>query len=93
MEIDEKVRQVWFDDFNSKMKKEKNDDVIIAYNQLAMAFPSGPHSKYPDTFALDTHAVQKWSSENGWDADFDPESTDKDHPKAPSIRFTKKRTI
>ena len=89
MEIDEKVRKAWFDDFESKMTKETRTDILIPYNQLSMAFPNGTHSDYFDVFRLDSDAVQKWSADHGWSAKPAPENADPKHKNAPPIRFMK----
>jgi hypothetical protein len=89
MEIDDKVRKAWFDDFELKMKKEKSTDVNIDYNQVSLTFPNGPHPDYYGVFSIDTAALLKWCADHGWSAEPDSENADPNYKNAPPVRFKK----
>ena len=89
----ENESQTWIDAIHKKLQECIQDNkpgLLIAYGDVSKAFPAGPHQTYSGLNAIDSHALTAWATENGWDAQADPESTHLDQQSIPWIKFTKK---
>lgn len=80
----------WISALEDRLATHGGNDVVVAYEQIAMAFPSGepnPHSF--DSPLIDQDLLRQWALAQGWKIRFAPEMAPQGSSGHPPVRFTR----
>jgi hypothetical protein len=79
----------WRNAIEDKLQEEKNDEVIIPYSQVSIAFPGGPHPTLFEIQLIDSKSLQSWAKNLGWSVQPAPKVTHPTQKNIPWIHFTR----
>jgi len=86
----EEVAQEWRTDIEEKLKNAKSTDLLISYQNVAVAFPSSrPHLETLDHNCIDGASLKAWAKERGWEVMTVPEMASDPNTRRPPIRLKK----
>lgn len=80
----------WRADLLHKLKSDGGADLVVSYNDVALAFPTNETNPYcPELPLIDEGALFKFGDENGWRVRKAPEVMAEEAKMVPHIRFTR----
>ncbi|OGW52322.1 MAG: hypothetical protein A2Y81_00635 [Nitrospirae bacterium RBG_13_43_8] len=84
---DNDIALEWRNAIEKKLREEKDNEIIIPYSQVSLAFPGGPHPNSFDIQLIDSKSLQSWAKKLGWSVQTAPEVTHPTQKNTPWIHF------
>lgn len=80
----------WLPELDRRLHTEQRDDVVVPYEQVALAFPAQePNPRSFDIPLIDQHRLRAWASARGWMVRFATDMVAQGETRNPPVRFTR----
>ncbi len=86
--MNEEAAREWRAEIEAKLENAESTDLLISYQNVAVAFPSSrPHSETFDHNCIDDASLKAWAKHRGWEVTPAPEKALDPNTLRPPIRF------
>ena len=86
-----KEAQKWRDELGRKLEEYSGSDVVVPYENVALAFPSNdPHPYSFDYPLINQHGLKQWAESKGYSVQLTKDMAFEEDRDTPLVRFTRR---